>query len=80
MSERINAGILGHLKYWAIIESLLSVQSLTSRLLLDSIDEIHSTLGWKLGKRENSVAPACQLRHPLHGKAMPILRLPLAAH
>ena len=50
MSERIDAGILGHLKYRAIVRSLLSLQSLTSQLLLGSMDEISWKLSRKIGR------------------------------
>ena len=50
MSERIGAGILGHLKYGAVVRSLLSLQSLTSQLLLDSMNEISCRLSPKLGR------------------------------
>lgn len=79
MSERIGAGILGHLKYGAVVRSLLSVQSLTSQLLLDSMNEISCRFSRKLGRGGGFVTPDCHLRHPLDGKAMPVLRdCPLA--
>ena len=55
MSERIGAGILGHLKYGAVVKSLLSLQSLTSQLLLDTMNEISCRFSRKLGRGEVSL-------------------------